>query len=300
MFFDNIVLIQGGCFMKSSVKKILAVILTGVIVFTLASCSLTDKVQEIFVEETSTTEPYDNKTEKPKTINEIVKYFNDVSKTLKDTKNIYNVTMSRDFSAHDFECENSNLKAALPTVVDFIIGHAGGEFYERGLDGRECVENGKIGNVVEIYPIELSGASSVVDFRQVKLASCSQTDDHFIITIEFKDDATPLEADGLSKVFNKNDKEAILEELKDANDLLAVSDYDVEYNGGSIVCKVERKTDRIVEASYSRTIKVTADVTGKGNFESVGDQTVVFNLNENENYHVDWVNPETLETTTGK
>lgn len=300
MFFDNIVLIQGGCFMKSSIKKILAIVLTGIIVFTLASCSLTEKVQQIFIEETTVTEPYTNKTEKPETINEIVKYFNDISKTLKSTKNIYNVTLGRDFSANDFECENSHLKAALPTVVGFMIDHAEGEFYERGLDGREAVKNGKISNVVEIYPIELSGASSIVDYRQVKLASCSQTDDHLIITIDFKDDATPLEADGLSKVFNKNDKEAILKEIKDAEYLVSLNDYDVEYNGGRIVCKVERKTDRIIEATYSRTIKVTADVTGNGKFESVGNQTVVFNLHENENYHIDWVNPATVETTKGK
>ena len=110
--------------------------------------------------------------------------------------------------------------------------------------------------------------------------------------MDFKDDATPLEADGLSKVFNINDKEAILEEIAKASDLMTVNDYDVEYNGGRIVCKIERGTDNIVSATYSRVIKVTADITGHGDFASVENQTVTFNLTENENYTVEWTNPE--------
>lgn len=267
--------------MKSSVKKILAVVLTGAIVFALASCSVTEKVQSYFVEETSTTVPYTNKSEKPMKTNEIVDYFNRISADLKKAEP-YNVTLSRDFSANDFESENSHLKAAFPTVADFIIEYADEKFFERELSGTP----------VEVYPLEASAVSSIVDFKQVELATCSQTDDYFVITIDFKDDATPLEADGLSKVFNTNDKEAILEEIAKASDLMKVNDYDVEYNGGRIVCKVERGTDNIVSATYSRVIKVTADVTGQGEFASVKNEKVTFNLTENENYTVNWTNPE--------
>ena len=267
--------------MKSSVKKILAVILTGAIVFALASCSITDKVQEYFVEETSTTVPYTNKSEKPANTKEIVDYFNRVSADLKKAEP-FNVTLGRDFSTNSFESENSVLKAGFPTVANFIIKYAGEEFLDRDLTGTP----------VEVYPLEASSVASIVDFKQVKLATCSQTDDYFIITMDFKDDATPLEADGLSKVFNTNDKEAILKEIAKASDLLTVNDYDVEYNGGRIVCKIERGTDNIVSATYSRAIKVTADVTGQGKFESVKNEKVTFNLVENENYNVNWENPE--------
>ena len=109
--------------------------------------------------------------------------------------------------------------------------------------------------------------------------------------MDFKDDATPLEADGLSKVFNTNDKEAILKEIAKADSLLTVNDYDVEYNGGRIVCRIERGTDNIVSASYSRVIKVTADVTGQGEFADVKNEKVTFNLSENENYTVNWDKP---------
>ncbi len=267
--------------MKSSVKKILAVILTGAIVFSLASCSLSEKVQEYFVEETSTTVPYTNKSDKPVNTKEIVDYFNSVSADLK-TAEPFNVVLSRSFDANDFESENKHIKAAFPTVADFIIKYAGSEFFERDLTGTP----------VEVYPLEASSVSSIVDFKQVKLATCSQTDDYFVITMDFKDDATPLEADGLSKVFNVNDKEAVLKEIANASDLLTVNDYDVEYNGGRIVCKIERKTDNIVSATYSRVIKVTADITGQGKFASVANEKVTFNLTENENYTVNWINPE--------
>lgn len=266
--------------MKSSIKKIIAVIVTGIIVFTLASCSVTEKIQGYFVEETSTTVPYTNKSEKPSNTKEVVDYFNRVSADLKKAEP-FNVTLSRDFSANDFESENEHLKAAFPTVADFVIKYAGDEFVDRSLEGTP----------VEVYPLEGSSVASIVDFKQVKLATCSQTDDYFVITMDFKDDATPLEADGLSKVFNTNDKEAILKEIAKASDLITVSDYDVEYNGGRIVCTVERGTDNIVSASYSRVIKVTADVTGQGELAGVKNEKVVFNLTENENYTVNWDKP---------
>lgn len=266
--------------MKSSIKKILAVLVTGIIVFTLASCSVTDKIQSYFVEETSTTVPYTNKSEKPSNTKDIVDYFNRVSADLKKAEP-YNVTLGRDFSANDFESQNEHLKAGFPTVADFIIEYAEDEFIDRGLEGTP----------VEVYPLEGSSVASIVDFKQVKLATCSQTDDFFVITIDFKDDATPLEADGLSKVFNTNDKEAILKEIAKASSLLTINDYDVEYNGGRIVCKVERGTDNIVSASYSRVIKITADVTGQGNFADVKNEKVTFNLSENENYTVNWDKP---------
>ncbi len=266
--------------MKNTIKKILAVILTGIIVFTLASCSISDKVQEFFVEETTVTVPYTNKSEKPSNTKEIVDYFNRVSAELKKD-DPFNVTLSRDFSTNSFESENEHLKAAFPTVANFVIKYAGDKFVDRNLEGTP----------VEVYPLEGSSVASIVDFKQVKLATCSQTDDYFVITIDFKDDATPLEADGLSKVFNTNDKEAILSEIAKANNLLTVNDYDVEYNGGRIVCRVERGTDRIISASYSRVIKVTADVTGQGEFAGVKNEKVTFNLNENENYTVNWTEP---------
>ncbi len=267
--------------MKNSVKKILAVILTGAMVFALASCSVADKVQEYFVEETSTTVPYTNKSEKPANTKEIVDYFNRVSADLKKAEP-YNVTLSRDFGTDSFESENAVLKAAFPTVANFIIKYANENLFERNLEGTP----------VEVYPLEASSVASIVDFKQVKLATCSQTDDYFVVTMDFKDDATPLEADGLSKVFNVNDKDAILEEIAKASDLMTVNDYDVEYNGGRIVCRIERGTDNIVSATYSRVIKVTADITGQGDLNSVGNQTVTFNLTENENYTINWTNPE--------
>lgn len=267
--------------MKNSVKKILAVILTGAMVFALASCSVADKVQEYFVEETSTTVPYTNKSEKPANTKEIVDYFNRVSADLKKAEP-YNVTLSRDFGTDSFESENAVLKAAFPTVANFIIKYANENLFERNLEGTP----------VEVYPLEASSVASIVDFKQVKLATCSQTDDYFVVTMDFKDDATPLEANGLSKVFNVNDKDAILEEIAKASDLMTVNDYDVEYNGGRIVCRIERGTDNIVSATYSRVIKVTADITGQGDLNTVGNQTVTFNLTENENYTVNWTNPE--------
>lgn len=273
--------------MKNSIKKILAVVLAGCIVFALASCSITDKVQSYFVEETSTTVPYTNKSEKPNNTKEIVEYFNRVSAELKKAEP-HNVKLERSFKANDFESENKYLKASFKTVADFIIDNASDEFFERGLEGTP----------VEVYPLEGSNVASIVDFKQVKLATIAQNDDNIILTIDFKDDETPLEADGLSRVFNTNDKATILEEMSSASDLLKVNDYDVEYNGGRIVCTIARGTDNILSAEYTRSIKVTADITGQGKFESVKNEEVVFNLNETEKYTVNWENPE--ETTVEK
>lgn len=274
--------------MKNSIKKILAILLTGIIVVSLASCSVTDKIQDYFKEETTVTEPYTNKSVKPANQSEIIKYFNTISADLKKS-NPYNITMGRDFSANDIECENEYVKAAFPTVSKFLINNS--SFISKGKNGKEELEAGNINSIADIYPIEGSAESSNVLLKQVSLATCSQTSDHFIITINLKDDATPLEAEGLGEVFNINNKEAILEELKGASDLITVTDYTVEYNGGKIVCTVDRGTDRIVSATYSRVIKVTAEITGQGDFADIKNETVTFNVTENENYTIEWDAP---------
>ena len=165
------------------------------------------------------------------------------------------------------------------------------EFIDKGLNGKEELEAGNISNIAHIYPMEGSMDSSNVLLKQVKLATCSQTADNFVITIDFKDDASPLEAGGLGDVFNVNDKEAILEELKGASNLLTVKDYAVEYNGGRIVCTIDRANDQIVSATYSRNIKITADVTGQGEFASIKNEQVIFTITENENYTIEWEAP---------
>ncbi len=139
--------------MKSTIKKILAVVLTGIIVITLASCSVTDKIQEIFVEETTVTVPYTNKSEKPSNTKEVVDYFNRVSAELKKDEP-YNVTLGRDFSTNSFESENEYLKAAFPTVSNFIIKYASDKFVDRNLEGTP----------VEVYPLEGSSVARIVDF----------------------------------------------------------------------------------------------------------------------------------------
>lgn len=281
--------------MKNSIKKILAILLTAIIVVSLASCSVTEKIQDYFVEETTVTEPYTNKSAKPVNQSEIVEYFNTISADLKKS-NPYNITMGRDFSANDIECENEHIKAAFSTVAKFLIDNS--SFISKGMNGKEEVEAGNISNIVNVYPIEGSANASKVLLKQVKLATCSQTSDNFVITIDLKDDATPLEAEGLGEVFNINDKEAILKELKGASNLISVEDYDIEYNGGRIVCTVDRGTDRIVSATYSRVIKVTAEITGQGNFAEIKKETVTFNITENENYTIEWDAP--VETTVAE
>ncbi len=277
--------------MKSSIKKIFAVVVAGVLVFALASCSVTEKVQSYFIEETSTTVPYTNKSEKPTNTKEIVEYFNKVSAQFKKS-DPFQVKLRKDLETAKFndnsdhiETENKYLKSAFKTISAFIIDNAYDGFYN---DDEQEIK----GTPVEIYPLEGSNVPSIVDFKQVKLATCSQKEDTTIITIEFKDDSSPLEPDGLSKVFNVTDKAAMLEEMSSVSDLLEVNDYSVAYNGGKIVCTVDRKTDNILSATYSRAIRVTADITGKGNLESLGNDTVVFELNLKEIYEVDWVDPD--------
>ncbi len=275
--------------MKNAVKKIVAVILTGIMVFTLASCSVGDKIRTYFNEETTVTEPYTNKSEKPATQTEIVEYFNAVSADLKNSKPA-NITMSREFSAGDFESQNKHLSASFKSVADFMINNS--EFLEKGINGQEALENGTITDIVHVYPIEGSTDSSNVLFKHVKLAACSQTSDHFVITIDFKDDADPLAEGGLSEVFNPHNKDIILKELEGVSDLMTVEDYSVEYNGCRIVCTVDRATDQIVSATYTRVIKVTAVVNGHGEFASVQNEEITFNVTENENYTIEWEKAE--------
>ena len=222
--------------MKSTVKKILAVVLAGIMVVSLASCSIGDKVRDYFTEETTVTEPMTNKSEKPDDQIKTIEYFNTVSADLKKS-NPYNIIMNRDFSTSDFESQNADLKALFPTVSKFIINNS--TFIDKEINGRTALEEGKISNIAHVYPIEGSMEASNVLLKQVRLATTAQTTDYYIITIDFVDDVTPFEAGGLGEVFNVNDKAAILKELQGANDMFIIKDYTAEYNGGKIVCTVE-------------------------------------------------------------
>lgn len=271
--------------MKNTVKKLLAVILAGIMVVSLASCSVGDKIRDYFNEETTVTEPQTNKSEKPDDQVKTIEYFNTVSSNLKKS-NPYNIILNRGFEAKDFESQNATLKAMFPTVSKFFINNS--TFIDKEINGRTALEEGKISNIVHVYPMEASMQASNVLLKQVKLATTAQTTDYYIITIDFTDDATPFEAGGLGEVFNVNDKAAILEELKGASDMFVIKDYTAEYNGGKIVCTVDRTTDQIISTTYTRVIKITAEITGQGEFADIKNETVTFNLTENEHYEIEW------------
>ncbi len=137
-----------------------------------------------------------------------------------------------------------------------------------------------------------------IDYAQMK-----EVGDKYYITIILKDVEKNGNADSLTKVFDLRDKEAMLasDEFKKTEMYLKLNDYDVAYSGCKITVVVDRYTDQVINLNYYKSADVTAHMTGKGTYESYGDISVLFKLEDKSNYDIVWesehpVSP--LDTTT--
>lgn len=82
-------------------------------------------------------------------------------------------------------------------------------------------------------------------------------------------------------------------------DAIKVDEREISYTSLKIYFKVNRLTDEITYLRYTKGIDVNASVTFSGRYESLGNATVGFSLDENMNYSFTWpaltLNNEILE-----
>ena len=272
--------------MNSKIKSLIAILMAAVLVLSLASCSVTDKLKSFFSEEEVITEPYTSKTEKPTQVADVVNYFNEISNKVKQSKVALEATYTYDVG--DFECENEYVKAALPTVKDYVL--------KNYLEENETVSVEYGGDIKNIYPIAGEDWSSKLTAADVETAVCAQASDDYKIIIRLADDYTPEVGSGVGSAFSFSNKEEILGELSKMDEYLKVNDYSVKYSNCSIDCVADRATDEISSATYSCKAIVTASVTGVGTMASVGTTEITMSITKTVTYKLDWVDPSTTTT----
>ncbi|MBQ7688136.1 MAG: hypothetical protein IJT27_02845 [Clostridia bacterium] len=81
-----------------------------------------------------------------------------------------------------------------------------------------------------------------------------------------------------------HDKDAILAEFDSVKDYIQVNDYTFEYTDCKIESNIDMEFKLLQNVSYEKNMLVTASVTGVGSLAQLGDFTVTFNLREENAY----------------
>ncbi len=159
------------------------------------------------------------------------------------------------------------------------------------------------GDNTDVVLVQGENFASKLTVDDVKYATMTEVGDKYYITIEFNDISEAEAKEILSKAFNLRDKADILnsEEFAKTKAYLELKDYSVNYTGCKITATVNRLTNKIETVNYFKAANVTASALGKGTFEAHGDLSVLFTLEDNAYYELNWENEDPtspLETTT--
>ena len=155
----------------------------------------------------------------------------------------------------------------------------------------------------DVVLVQGENFASKLTVDDVKYATMTEVGDKYYITIEFNDVSEAEAKEILSKAFNLRDKADILnsEEFAKTKAYLELKDYSVNYTGCKITATVNRLTNKIETVNYFKAANVTASALGKGTFEAHGDLSILFTLEDNAYYELNWENEDPtspLETTT--
>ncbi|MBQ7639317.1 MAG: hypothetical protein IJS90_10495 [Clostridia bacterium] len=104
----------------------------------------------------------------------------------------------------------------------------------------------------------------------------------------------PADAAVIEKYFGPAyDKNAVLSKFDVIKDYLQVGDYNIGYTDSRITAETDMDADELLNVSYVRNFKITADVSGIGQLEHLGDFTVTFTGSETTGYEFNY--PQTEE-----
>ena len=85
----------------------------------------------------------------------------------------------------------------------------------------------------------------------------------------------------------------ILAEMGKFSSILTAESYDAQYGVGTVKAEIDKTSDHLVKLELSRDVDVATEVTGQGNFASVGTVPHTFKYSSTAKYELDWNNPAT-------
>lgn len=296
--------------MKSATLKILSLIMMFAVLIGVTSCSLTGGDEE------ETTEPTTLASATPLmaegATEEAIAYFNTLMAKINSGK--ASLKYSSNYDPKGFDCENSALKAALPTIVKLMKGGFNADLgaevaYGEPLANYIPVKNDAAAlaltadDIVEIavnkeaYSRAAEEESKVAADENYTTASAIVVDEDVRkITITLKDETDPAAGEGLfGKIYNIPDRKLIADEMAKMSEYMTYDgNYSAKYTGCTIYMEINRITDEVIKLEFNRNIEVTATVTGVGTLASVGTQEIKFVVNGNDKYEFDWVDPNAV------
>ncbi|MBQ5825642.1 MAG: hypothetical protein IIW48_12665 [Clostridia bacterium] len=305
--------------MKSTTIKILALVLTACVFLGVTSCSLFGGgAEEETTEPTTVASATPLKTDSA----EVLAYFNTLMAKVKAGKVAVNYSSS--FDPKNFDCENENFKASLPTIVKLMKkGFNDGRGAEvaygdpltdiipmKGQDAPFVLTMDHIAKSEDgAYQIAVNAeafsrreeASSKAEAEQANLPEGETVTTEYIevdedvrkITITLVDEEDPQAGAGLmGSIFDIPDRAKIAEEMKAIEGYVKYDGtYKAKYTGCTIYMEINRITDEVIKVEFNRNIEVEVNVTGVGTLSSLGETTLKFVVNGSDCYEFNWADP---------
>ena len=291
--------------MKRILSLSLALLVVSAGLLSLTACSSSSSDEEVEVQTTLAAVYTESAVPVEKSSEEILNYFNSLLNSIKTEKpamyyrfekNVPNdslkVTKAGQEEAEEIDSSLSAINDAAKAVKDLML--------ENIKETSGDIPFG--GDNTDVMLVQGESFASKLSVDDVKYATMTEVGDKYYITIEFNDFGEAEAKRILSKAFNLRDKADILnsEEFAKTKAYLELKDYSVNYTGCKITATVNRLTNKIETVNYFKAANVTASALGKGTFESHGDLSVLFTLEDKSYYELNWENEDPtspLETT---
>ena len=100
------------------------------------------------------------------------------------------------------------------------------------------------------------------------------------------------EESSVLKAFSLYEKAPVLDELKKSSEYFTVDDYSLSFGECVITAVINAATDEIINLTYDNNMTVNTEITGMGNFTSLGALGVQFNCTDRAEYHFGWPSEE--------
>lgn len=245
-----------------------ALILAAIMMFLFCSCGI-DTEEEVIK----------RASEIPQSKEEIFDYLNKAIALVHEKDPAVSYSLSQ--KARSPECENSDLKAAFPTIAKFMTGGA-----------KESTEFGE--DFTEIFPV------NELELNDIRSAEIIDIDDptsrSYTIILTIWDENAPTQDDStFGKLYKIPSKDDVLSNLKKSADLIEVNDYDYDYQVGKITAVISKETDHLSELKLDKEVLVSTQLTCKGTLAEIGTVPLSFKYLATASYSVNWDNPETEE-----
>ncbi len=295
---------RGISFMKKIISLGLALLVVSASLLSLTACSSSG--EEVEVQSTVPAEYTESATPVDKSSEEILNYFNGLVNDIKVERpamyyrfelNVPNdslkVTKAGQEEAEEVDESLSAINDAAKAVKDLMLEN----IEEQSGDLPYGADN------TDVLLVKGESFASKLTVDDIKYATMTEVGDEYFITIEFDDIAEVDAKEILGNAFSLRDKADILssEEFAKTKTYLELQDYTVSYSGCRITATVNRLTDEITRLEYFKPANVKASAKGQNTFESHGDLSILFTLEDKAYYEINWTNENPtspLDTTT--